>query len=81
MKYERNPELIDNTDINDSSNASFPIELPLPPSHIQYGYLVSNTVNHRFVSKRINQNYYVKFPGEGIVRFDSLQRVGTFLNR
>lgn len=57
------------------------LDLGMPPSHIQYGYIVSNTVGHRFVAKRINQHFYVKFPGEGIVRFDNLLRVGTFLNR
>lgn len=64
-----------------SGSLSSNFESFVPPSHIQYGYLVSKTLGQRFVSKRINNHYFVKFSGEGIVRFDSIERVALFLNR
>lgn len=66
---------------NPDTVSTLALECAMPPPHIEYGYLISNSSKHKFVSKRINQNFYVKFPSEGIIRFDSLQKVGIFLTR
>ena len=56
--------------------------LPSPPSHIQYGYIVSASyASHKFVAKRVTEEFYVKVPKVGILKLQGLGAVNTYLNK
>ncbi|XP_065367506.1 uncharacterized protein ocm [Calliphora vicina] len=53
-----------------------------PPPHIQYGYIVSKTLsNHKYVAKRVADEFYVKVPSVGILKLQGLGAVNNYLNK
>ncbi|KAM7343900.1 over compensating males isoform 1-T2 [Cochliomyia hominivorax] len=59
-----------------------PQQIPTPPPHIQYGYIVSASyVNQKFVAKRVADEFYVKVPSVGILKLQGLTAVNNYLNK
>ncbi|KAI8122490.1 hypothetical protein CVS40_6619 [Lucilia cuprina] len=75
--FTNTPNSIVINDLNDQVPA-----VPSPPSHIQYGYIVSAThCNQKFVAKRVADEFYVKVPSVGILKLQGLTAVNNYLNK
>ncbi|XP_037809193.1 LOW QUALITY PROTEIN: uncharacterized protein LOC119601958 [Lucilia sericata] len=75
--FTNTPKSIVINDLNDDVPT-----VPSPPSHIQYGYIVSAThCNQKFVAKRVADEFYVKVPSVGILKLQGLTAVNNYLNK